>query len=72
MTQCEKIINHINKHGSITPRTADKLYGIMRLASRINDLRSKGYDIVTITKKGKNRDGKATRYAEYRFAEKEK
>ena len=46
MTQNERIIRHLNEYGSITPLEALSEYGIMRLASRISDLRTRGgYDI---------------------------
>ena len=44
-------------------------YGIMRLASRISDLRSRGYDISREMVQGRNRYGEATRYARYTLAE---
>lgn len=34
MTQCEKIVRHLEDCGSITPLSAMREYGIMRLASR--------------------------------------
>ena len=47
------------------------LYKIMRLASRISDLRSRGYDISREMVQGRNRYGEATRYARYTLAERE-
>lgn len=67
LTQCDRIIRHLKDFGSITSREADSEYGIMRLASRINDLRKAGYEIETETKTGKNRYGEPTRYAVYRL-----
>ena len=46
MTQNERIIRHLTDYGSITSKEAMIEYGIMRLASRINDLRKLGYPIV--------------------------
>ena len=69
MTQCEKILHYIEEHGSINARQAYKL-GIMRLASRISDLRVAGYKIITTTKKVKNRDGSSSHVAVYSFPEK--
>ncbi len=40
-------------------------YGITRLASQINKLRNKGYDIATIMMEGENRYGEPVRYAKY-------
>jgi hypothetical protein len=44
-------------------------YGIMRLASRINDLRAQGIKIVSETVAGKNRYGETMHYAVYRLEE---
>lgn len=67
-TQCERIIRHLRDFGTITHMEAEQEYGIMRLASRINDLRKRGYDIITETATGKNRYGEPTRWAVYRLA----
>ena len=69
MTQCDKILRHLKDYGSITSLTAMQEYGIMRLASRINDLRSEGIAIVSEMKTGKNRYGETTHFAVYRLAE---
>lgn len=52
-------------YGSITSLEAVNEYGIMRLASRIHDLRVSGYDIIATTEKGKNRYGEPTSYSRY-------
>lgn len=70
MTQCEKILNYIDEHGSITARQAYKL-GIMRLASRISDLRREGHLIKTEDIKVKNRDGSHSYIAKYYLIKKE-
>ena len=67
MTQNERILRHLNDYGSITSLEAMTEYGIMRLASRINDLHKLGYPIVCETETGKNRYGETTRYARYRL-----
>lgn len=67
MKQTERILEHIKAHGSITQQDAMQDYGIMRLASRVNDLRRAGVPIVTETMAGKNRYGEPTRYARYRL-----
>ena len=69
MTQCERILRHLNDYGSITSLEAMKEYGIMRLASRIKDLKNMGYKIISITETSKNRYGEATRYSVYMLAE---
>lgn len=45
MTQNEKILEYMRTHGSITPLEAKDELHIMRLASRICDLKSMGYFI---------------------------
>jgi hypothetical protein len=51
--------------GSINPLEAFYDIGCMRLASRISDLRKKGYDIGRRMKTGTNRYGDSVRFAEY-------
>lgn len=45
-SQCKQVLKHLKKHKSIMPLQALNLYGIYRLASRINDLR-KDHEIET-------------------------
>lgn len=71
MTQSERIIRHLNDHGSITSLEAITEYGILRLASRISDLRAQGIPIVSEVATGKNRYGETTHYSVYRLAERE-
>lgn len=70
-TQCARILRHMRDFGSITSLEAMKEYGIMRLASRITDLKRQGYIIESTTEAGKNRYGEATRYARYTLKEAE-
>lgn len=44
-TQCELIVDYMEKNGCITAYDAIYELGITRLASRISDLRKIGYDI---------------------------
>ena len=71
MTQCDRILRHLNDHGSITSLEAMSEYGIMRLASRINDLKGMGYPILSERATGKNRYDETTSYSIYRLADKE-
>lgn len=59
------MIAHMWEHGSISSLEAQTEYGIMRAASRVNELRNMGYDITTTMEKSRNRYGEATRYARY-------
>lgn len=67
-TQCETVLKHIRLFGSITALEAQKAYGIMRLASRISDLKKAGYDIRSVTETGRNRYGEPTSYSRYSLA----
>ena len=69
--QCRRMIAHMREHGSISSLEAQTEYGIMRAASRVNELRNMGYGITTTMEKGRNRYGEATWYARYTLAERE-
>ena len=71
MTQCDRVLRHLEDFGSIDPMTAIKDYGCMRLASRIADLKGMGHNIVSERTKGKNRYGEQTSYCTYRLIKKE-
>lgn len=64
-TQCERIIKYIEDFGSITSLDAMKDLGVMRLASRINEIKKMGYVIKAVTEKGKNRYQEPTHYTRY-------
>ena len=65
MKQCERIIRHLKDYGSISSLEAMQEYGIMRLASRISDLKKAGIPIRREMVSGKNRYGESTSYARY-------
>ena len=68
-TQCDLILRYMDEHGSITSLEAIKYFGCLRLASRINDLRKRGYMIVRNMVRMENEDGSYRgRYAEYHLA----
>ena len=71
MTQTEKILRHIQEHGSITPLEALREYGVMRLASRMCDIKRAGYSVQKVTETAKNRNGEPVRFARYTINEKE-
>lgn len=56
-TQNERILDYIAENGSITQLEALTELGVMRLASRISDLKRKGYNIVSENVTVKNRYG---------------
>ena len=65
MTQSERINRHLRDYGSISSMEAVQEYGIMRLASRISDLKKAGIPIRREMIVGKNRYGESTSYARY-------
>ena len=67
--QTERVLQYIKDFGSINPLEALNDLGIMRLASRICDLRTEGYEITKEMKKGKNRYGETVYFAEYKLKE---
>ena len=69
MTQSEKILKHLEVYGSITASEAMSEYGIMRLASRISDLKKDGVRIKRTMVKAKNRFDEPVAFAEYRLEE---
>lgn len=68
MTQCDRILRHMKDYGSIDPMVALREYGCMRLASRIADLKDKGYEILSERTIGKNRYGEQVSYCVYRLS----
>ena len=56
-TQTERILEYIEEHGSITQIQALNDCGVMRLASRISDLKKMGYPITSKVEAVKNRYG---------------
>lgn len=69
MTQCEKILRHLQVNGTITAAEALSEYGIMRLASRISDLKKSGAPIRKRMIKAKNRFDETVCFAEYSLEE---
>jgi hypothetical protein len=68
-TQCERVVKYMKKHGSITQREADRKIGVMRLASRISELKKNGHKIVGVTVAFHNRWGEKGHYKRYYFGE---
>jgi len=68
-TQCDKIVRYLNEFGSITQLEALQDLGIMRLASRISELKKAGREIKVELVKGKNRYGETVKWARYSLAE---
>lgn len=70
MTQKDKIIIYMNRHGHITKRDAFKI-GVYCLGSRIGEIRADGIPIKTEMKEVINADGSTSRIAVYTFDSKE-
>ena len=69
-TQAQRVPEYIRETGSITQLGALKELGVMRLASRVSDLKRQGYAIVRDTVPIKTRYGN-TYIARYREEEAE-
>lgn len=72
MSQCNRVLQHLQAYGSISQLEAMQEYGIMRLGARIYDLKKMGYSINSSRETGENRYGESISYARYSLAEKEK
>lgn len=64
-TQNQRILDYIDRHGSITPLDAMLDLGIMRLASRVSDLKQLGYPVVSKFVAVENRHGEPCRVKSY-------
>ena len=65
--QCKRILDYLDMYGSITPIEALRDLGIMRLAARIYDIRSKlGIQIEDEIVQDINRMGEPIHYKKYK------
>jgi hypothetical protein len=69
-TQNERILDYIDQFGSITQLEALRDLGVMRLASRISDLRRLGFPIKSEIITVENRYGEKCRVKRYSYDEK--
>ena len=69
-TQKQRIIRHLKDKGSITALEAMKEYGIMRLTSRICELKDEGYNIKSQFVSSKNRYNEKVSFSKYTLANK--
>lgn len=67
-TQAEKILDYIDQFGSITQYEALQDLGVMRLASRISDLKKLGFPIESEIQPVQNRFGETCYIKRYRLA----
>lgn len=63
--QCEKVLRFMELYGSITQDEAKAACRCQRLASRIRDLKVRGYEISGKMVSGLNADGEPVRYKKY-------
>lgn len=66
-TQKERLMDYLLEHGDITQLEALRELGIMRLASRISELKKNGYSIESKDEIVKNRYGEPCRIKRYRL-----
>lgn len=70
-TQNTRILDYMQEFGGITQLEALRDLSVMRLASRISDMRRLGYDIESETVPVKNRWGETCYIKRYKLGEKE-
>ena len=64
-TQSERIMRYMQEHGSVTQLEALNELGVLRLASRISELRRDGYPIESQMVSVENRYGEKCRVKRY-------
>ena len=69
-TQCQKILDYIERFGFITSWQAYADLGITQLSARLHNLKDRGYQFETTRIFTTNRMGEKTHYDEYRLKEK--
>ena len=66
-TQCQRVLDYMEQHGGITQFEAMIELGVMRLASRISELKKEGYEIQSKIIAVRNRYGEPCYVKEYRL-----
>lgn len=69
MTQRDRIIDYIEKFGSITPLEAFRDLGITKLATRVSEMLKDGMQIDKTYEKAENRYGEPVYYMRYSLKE---
>lgn len=69
VTQAQRVLRYMEDFGSITQLEALNDLGVMRLASRISDLKKDGYPIKSQIVTVKNRYGEHCNIKQYSLAE---
>lgn len=70
--QINRVLEYMNKYGSITQIEALNVLGVMRLASRVSDIKKQGYPVVSSMTAVKNRFGETCHVKRYSLAEEQK
>lgn len=70
-TQAERVLDYMEQFGSITQLEAMQDIGVMRLASRISDLKKLGYPITSDIEAVQNRYGEKCYIKRYALARSE-
>lgn len=65
MTQAQRIVEYMTEFGSITQYEALRDLGVMRLASRVSDLKKQGYPIKSEVIAVKNRYDETSYISKY-------
>lgn len=65
--QCDRIVDYIKEHGSITAAEAYEHLNILRLAARISEIKDAGHNVSMELVHGKTKDGQPAQWAKYRI-----
>jgi len=65
LSQKDKVLRHLQQVGSITPLDAFNDYAIMRLTSRICELKDEGHNIKSELISSQNRFGEKVSFSKY-------
>lgn len=65
MTQRDRVLDYINRFGSITSREAFNDLGVTQLAARICELNDRGYEFDKQYESAKNRFGENVSFVRY-------
>lgn len=68
-TQAQRVLDYMREYGGITQLEALKELGVMRLASRISELKKRGYNIIGERVEVKNRYNESCYIKRYREAD---
>jgi hypothetical protein len=69
LNQKQKVLRHLKRYGSITPLEAFNDYAIMRLTSRICELKDEGHNIKSELISSKNRFAEKVTFSKYTLDE---